>query len=177
MQFTKTDFEETSQVAEIIKFCDAADLKTLEQVADEIYRYQPFVISIFLGFKDDVDIYQHDELLRILLIIWLFFQNRKNVKRAQITEKQFEARQRKNAAFLKYLDGEPKQVQEQATADNLGALKSKALFTVFLFKLKEGPALKKLDPELSGIILVGMKSLIESFEELSEPNRRRFARR
>lgn len=177
MQFTNTDLEETKKVAEIIKFCDTADLKTLEQVADQIYRYQPFVISIFLGYKDEVDIYQHDEILRILIIIWSFFKDRKNVKSTQITEKQFEARQRKNVAFLKYLQGEPRQAQPQTTADNLGALKSKALFTAVLFKLKEGPALKEVDAELSPIILLGMKSLIESFEELSKPKRRRLVRR
>ena len=178
MQFTKTDLEENRQVAEIIQFCDTADLNALEQIADQIYRYQPFLISIFLGYKDEVDVFQHDEIMRILIIIWRFFQDKKNVKRKQITVKKFEARQRKNVAFLKYLEREPSgQAQKQTTADNLGALKSKALFTAVLFKLKEGPALKKLDPELSGIILVGMKSLIESFEELSKPKRRRFARR
>ena len=177
MQFTKTDFQQTDQVAEIIKFCDTADLKTLEQIADQIYRYQPFLISIFLGFKDQVDVYQHDEILRILLIIWLFFKDHKNVKHTQITQKQFETRQRKNAAFLNYLGGESEQVQKHTTADNLGALKSKALFTAVLFKIKQGPALKTLEPQLPGIILVGMKSLIEAFEELTKPKRRKFARR
>lgn len=167
MQFTDTDFQETEQVAQIVLFCDQADNQTLEQVADEIYRYQPFLISIFLGYKDDVDIFQHDELLRVLIIIWLFFKDRPNVKRTKITEKMFEAKQRKNAQFLKYLEGEPNQKTKEQTTDlNLGALKSKALFSVVLFKIKDGAALKKLDIEFIGIILLGMKSLIECFEQI-----------
>ncbi len=178
MQFTDTDFQQTEQVAQIVLFCDQADNQTLEQVADEIYCYQPFLISIFLGYKDDVDIFQHDELLRVLIIIWLFFKDRPNVKRIKITEKMFEATQRKNAQFLKYLEGEPNQkAKEQITDLNLGALKAKALFSVVFFKIKDGAALKKLDIESIGIILLGMKSLIECFEQISKPKRRRTSRR
>ncbi len=86
MKFTNKDFRETEQMAEFIKFCDTADMRTLEQISDEIYRYQPFLISLFLGYKDDIDAFQHDEFLRILIIIWLFFRDHQSVKQTKITE-------------------------------------------------------------------------------------------
>ena len=177
MQFTNTDFEETKKVADLIKFCDTADNATLEKVTDQIYVHQPFVLSLFLGYKDEVDIFQLDEVLHILIIIWLFFRDRKNVRQNRITQKMFEGREKKNMAFLQYLEGEPDKQKDQILEGNLGALQSKALFTMVLFKFKEGPALKKLDPKLSGIMLIGMKSLIECFEQISKPKRRRVFRR
>lgn len=174
MQFTDTDFGQTDRVAELVRFCDTADIKTLEQVTDEIYRHQPFLISLFMGYKDDVDMLQLDEVLRVLIIIWLFFKEHENVKSSKITVNTFEARQMKNVRFLKYLDGEPsKQDQDNIIDANLGALESKALFTAVLFKFKEGPALKKLHPEPSGIMLLGMKSLIECFEDISKSKKKR----
>ncbi len=170
MKFTDKDFRETEQMAEFIKFCDTADMRTLEQITDEIYRYQPFLISLFLGYKDDIDAFQHDEFLRILIIIWLFFRDHQSVKQTKITEKMYEARGNQNIQFLQYLDGEPdEKTKGQTTEINLGVLKSKALFTAVLFKVKEGPALKKLNPESSAIMLLGLKSLIECFEDIAKP--------
>lgn len=173
MKFTDTDAQESNQVAEFIKFCDTADNATLEKISDEIYLYQPFVLSLFLGFKDEVDIFQLDEILRIFLIIWLFFRDRENVKKKKITEKIFEARQRKNLQFLQYMQDLPiKQDRDQALNYNLGALKSKALF-----KFKEGPTLKKLETARSALMLIGIKSLIECFEHISRPKKHRPSRR
>lgn len=173
MQFTDTDFQQTNQVAELIRFCDTADIKTLEQLMDEIYRHQPFLISLFMGYKEEVDMLQLDEILRVLIIIWLFFRANENVKRSKITVRMFENMERKNVSFLKYLEGEPAgQAHQDTTAANLGALQSKALFTAVLFKIKQGSALKKLNPEISGIILLGLKSLIECFEDISKSKRK-----
>ena len=165
MNFTSGDFEQTEQIAGIIQFCDKANIKALEQIVDEIYKYQPFVISIFLGYKDDMTPHQHDEILRVLIIIWLFFKSSKNVRRQKINATLFEKKQQQNVQFLQYLSGEPsQQAQHLTTGLNLSQLKSKALFTAVLFKVREGKTLKKLDTHTAAIILLGMKSLIEAFE-------------
>lgn len=167
MDFTSKDFEQTEQVARIVQLCDKADIEELERIVDEIYKYQPFVISMFLGYKDDMTPYQHDEILRVLIIIWLFFKSNKNVKRRKINVALFEKKQQKNVQFLQYLSGEPSnEAQLLTTGLNLGQLKSKALFTAVLFKIREGKTLKKLEQRTSNIILLGMKSLIETFEHV-----------
>ncbi|WP_367390126.1 hypothetical protein [Lewinella sp. LCG006] len=154
-------------VSELVDFCANVDNATLEKVVDQIYTHQPFVVSLFLGYKDDVDMFQLDELLRILIVIWLFFEDHPRVKQKRITQKMFEARQKKNVTFLDYMDGEPSQsAKNQLVAENLKALHSKELWTMVFYKFKEGAALKTLDPQLSGIILIGMKSLMECFEEV-----------
>ena len=117
--------------------------------------------------KDGAGVFQLDELLRILIVIWLFFEDRPRVKQKRITQKMFEARQKENVNFLEYMDGEPSQsAKNQLVAENLQALHSKELWTMVFYKFKEGAALKTLDTQLSGIILIGMKSLIECFEEI-----------
>ncbi|MFK7979150.1 MAG: hypothetical protein AB8G86_04155 [Saprospiraceae bacterium] len=167
MDFTSKDFEQTEQVARIVQLCDKTDIEELERIVDEIYKYQPFVISIFLGYKDDMNPYQHDEILRVLIIIWLFFKSNKNVERRKINVALFEKKQQKNVQFLQYLSGEPSnEAQLLTTGLNLGQLKSKALFTAVLFKIREGKTLKNLEQRTSNIILIGMKSLIEAFEHV-----------
>lgn len=167
MDFTSEDFKQTEQVANIIRFCDKADMVQLGKIVDDIYKYQPFVISMFLGYKDDMNPYQHDEILRVLIIIWLFFKSNKNVERRKINVALFEKKQKQNVQFLQYLDGEPSnEAQLLTTGLNLGQLKSKALFTAVLFKIKEGKTLKNLEQHTSAIIILGMKSLIEAFEHV-----------
>jgi len=167
MDFSDNDFKETEQVAEIIRFCDTAGIKVLEQVVDDIYRYQPFLISIFLGYKDDVTTSQHDEILRILIIIWLYFKEKQVVKQQAISLPLFEKKEQQNIHFLQYLEGDASwEAQQITTTLNLGLLQSKALFTAVLFKIKDGATLKQLDTNTAAIILLGMKSLIEAFEEI-----------
>lgn len=174
MQIAEDNPVQRQKVAQAVHFCDNADLKTLEQITDEIYHHQPFLISLFLGYKDEVDPYQHDEILRTLIIIWLYFRENKNVKRKKITAGMFEAMEEKNIRFLKYLEGEPTiQAQALTTLNDLKQLKSLGLFTAVLFKVKEGKALSKLPDDEAAIILVGLKSLIECFEKISKPSRLR----
>ena len=168
VKFTKQDFKETRDLATIINFCDQADNKTLEQVVDDIYRYQPFLISLFLGYKDDVTPHQHDELIRIIIIIWLFFKDYKGVKKQTINDIQFEQQQQKNVQFLQYLEGEPTLHAQSVTTElNLQQLQSKALFTAVLYRVLEGQHLQHLDTEEQGIMILSLKSLIECFESLS----------
>jgi len=120
MDFTSDDFKQTGQVASIIQFCDKADMGQLGRIVDEIYKYQPFVISMFLGYKDDMNPYQHDEILRVLIIIWLFFKSNKNVERRKINVALFEKKQKQNVQFLQYLSGESSyKAQELTTGLNL----------------------------------------------------------
>ncbi len=73
MQFADSDFQQVNQVAQLINFCDAADNKTLEQIVDEIYRHQPFLRSLFIGDKDVLDMAGFGEVLRLLILVYLFF--------------------------------------------------------------------------------------------------------
>jgi len=172
MQPISEDPAQLQKVAQIVHYCDTADLKTLEQIADEIYQYQPFLISLFLGYKDDVDPLQHDKILRVIIIIWLYFRDSKNARRKKITEGMFEAQEKKHLHFLKYFEGEPtEQAKSQLTLQDLKNLKSIELMALVWGRVLQGPALKKMEAETKGITLIGFKALIECFEKISKPSR------
>jgi hypothetical protein len=102
-----------------------------------------------------------------LIITWLFFKDNQNVKRQQINISLFEKKQKNNIQFLNYLSGKDSWNAQQSSTDiNLSLLKSKALFTAVLSKVKQGKTLQKLDEHTGGIIILSMKSLIEAFEEV-----------
>jgi hypothetical protein len=53
----QNNLETMKNVSELVDFCATADNATLEKIVDQIHTHQPFVVSLFLGYKDDVDIF------------------------------------------------------------------------------------------------------------------------
>ena len=88
IKFTEQDFRDSEQLAGIAVKMEEMNPLTLAREADEIYKHQPFLLSLFLGFKDDVTMPQLEELLRIMLLMWYFYRDKNNIKKVKITEKQ-----------------------------------------------------------------------------------------
>lgn len=69
--------------------------------------------------------------------------------------------------MLKYYEGEQGQkASMELISNDLKNLKSKSLFGGIVFQFFEKASLSEMENEDRGIILVGMKTLIECFEEI-----------
>lgn len=134
---------------------------------DEIYQYQPFMISVILGFHFDLNPEEHGEVIKIGMLIWEFFKDKNGIKTQKVTQKQFERLQKRNVYLLKYLEGEPDlSEQSNITGIDLNKVKSKALLTVVWFRFEEIVSLSNMTTENKGLVLIGMKSLIECLDEI-----------
>ncbi len=109
-----------------------------------------------------------EEIIKIIFLIWEFFKKHPQTEIAKITETQFMRIQQRNDYMLKYFEGEQSENSKlEVISADLKNLKSKALFTGVIFQFNQKIALLNIKNESRGVILVGLKSLIECFEEIT----------
>jgi hypothetical protein len=107
MKFREKDFGEIDRVSKIIRFVDEMDIKYADQESDEIYQKQPFILSLILGYRFDVNPGELGEVIKVIYIIWEYFKVFKNIGSQQVTEEQYERITVRNLHMLKYYEGEP----------------------------------------------------------------------
>lgn len=167
IKFTQKNFDETDQLAKLIKKIDHVDLTYANAASDEIFQRQPFFLSVILGYQFDVSKEELEEIIKISFLVWEYFRSNPNVQKKQVSQAYFEKAQARNIDMLKYSDGEPNErAKMKVYPYDLQKLKSKALWTAILFRCDNRPVLRKMDTETKGIILIGMKSFIDCFETI-----------
>ncbi|WP_020530993.1 hypothetical protein [Flexithrix dorotheae] len=167
MKLTKNDFKDIPQLSALIKAVDNIDAEYANRVSDEIYKYQPFFLSVLLGYRLDTKPEELDELMRVYFMIWEYFKSKPYVKTKKITEAFFERAEKKHIDMLKYSEGEPNEsARKKVFSNDLENLQSKGLWTAVLLKFEDREALLKMEKESKVIILIGIKSFIECFENL-----------
>ena len=170
LKLTDKDFSEVKKVAEIIKEVDHSNISELVNSFEEIEKYQPFLISLLLGFKDQLNKIELDELANTLIIIWRYYQNFPKTMEVRITADQYQDFDEKNLRFLNYLTGEPNEEARLKTiALNLDSLESKALLTGLFYRYNENKNLSSMEKGLKGEVLLGLKSLIQCFDSINQP--------
>ena len=167
MKFTQKDFNETTELAGLLSKIDYLSPEDVNTLSDEIFKRQPFFLTVLLGYRFEITPKELEEIMKIYFLIWKYFRANKNVQTNQVTETYFEKVQNRHIKMFKYIEGEPKQNDKiDVYSHDLGKLKSKALLTAVLHRYNNRPTLIKMDDESKGIIFVGIKSFIECFETI-----------
>jgi len=167
MNIAPKDLQQVDQIAALLQKIDANDARFFEEVLEEIHRHQPFLLSSMLGYQYDFSSEAFNDILKLHLLIWMYFREQSAAKKKVVTQAQFESHESRNIHLLKYLAGEnPNDKSYTAVIEeDLERLRSKALWTACMFRFNEQPALKTLDSQTRGLTLIGLKSMIECFEE------------
>ena len=169
MKFTKKNYKENEIVADIIKETDNSSIQELSEILDEMRVYQPLLISIFLGFKDDLSYEELDELAKDLIIIWKFFSDKPKSKKTKITENLLYKFDKKNAEFINYLSGEDSQKEfRNITKIDLESIESKGLLSGIFFRYNENKVHVNMNHEIRNELILQMRSLIECFEYINK---------
>lgn len=168
MELTENDHNEAEEIARLIIKIDKMDEQYFHQVSDEIYKYQPFFLTVLLGYRLDISLDELDEIMNIYFLTWEYFKANKNLRIRKVIKSDFENIQRKNVQMLKYSEGEPTPNEMNLVFTNdLQNLKSKALFGAIILKALENPILSAMDMKMKGYILIDIKSFIECFESIA----------
>ncbi len=168
MIISKEDKKESLKVGQLIKKIELIDENYVNGESDIISQKQPFLISLILGYRFDLKPLELEEIMKIIFLIWEFFKKHHRAEIAKITETQFLRIQQRNVHMIKYFEGEQsKNSKLEVISADLENLKSKSLFTGVIFQFNQKVALLNMKTETRGIILVGLKSLIECFEEVT----------
>lgn len=167
MKVTEKDRVEIERIKTIISKIDRNDLTYFNQVTDEIFQYQPFLLSVFLGYRFDLNPEQHDEAIKIMILIWEFYKGNPGIRNRKLTVDRFEKVQQKNIYLLKYLEGEQNEEEKKKIiATGYNKVSSKALLAEVFLRFNHQKPLLELHWELKGILLIGIVSIIESLEEI-----------
>ena len=100
------DFSETDEIGKLLKKIDSVDEQYISSTYEEMQQFQPFLLSLLLGYQDDLNTIELNEIIKVYLIIWEFFKEKRNIKKRQLTTIQFEEVQKRNIGFFQYLDAE-----------------------------------------------------------------------
>ncbi len=166
MKFTQQDFDEIDTLAKLTKKIDNINATYVNTVSDDIYKKQPFLLSILLGYHNDVTPLELEELMKIYFLIWEYFKDNKNIQTKKLTEQLFEDYHNRNIQMLRYIDSEDLDQQTIVYKQELQNLKSKALMTAILYRLNSRSGLIEMNSQTKGIILIGIKAFIECFETI-----------
>ena len=162
--YNEKDNSETSELAGLIRKIDTLDAQYVNRICEEIFKHQPFFLTVLLGYRADVSPQELEEIMKIYFLIWEYFGSNENLPKRKVTQAQFEKLQRGNKYMLDYSEGEPEESREKIYTDTLQNLQSKSLWTAVLFRYNNRPVLINMDRENKGIILLGILSFIQSFE-------------
>jgi hypothetical protein len=161
------DKKESLRVGQLIKKIELIDAEYVHKESDVISQKQPFLISLMLGYRFDLNELELEEIIKVIFLIWEFFKNHQQLEINKISETQFLPIQQRNIHMLKYFEGERgENAKLELVSADLENLNSKSLFTGVILQFNQKVALLNMKAETRGIILVGLKSLIESFEEI-----------
>ena len=167
LKFTQNDFIETAILAESIKKIDQIDSDYVNSISDEIFRCQPFFLTVLLGHRIDVSMEELEEIMKIYFLVWEYFRLKPNIQTKKVTESNFNKILKRNVKMLKYSEGESKEVDKsEIFAYDLQNLKTKSLMASVFFRFNERPTLLNMDIQKKGPIMIGIKCFIECFETI-----------
>lgn len=157
--------ENEDEFAMRLKHLDYIDEAYVQRVSDEIYIYQPFLLSMFTGYRLDVSDAQLGEIMKLFFLIWESFKDETNVRTTRLTEEFYTKLHDRNVEFLKRLE----RSGEGLGTDDLQGLnrRSRHLLASVLAAFYAKPALRQMKTEKKVAILVGLKTLIQSLEAIT----------
>lgn len=166
-QITDKEAQEVKEVSALSDIVNNIDVAYINAATDEMYKHQPFVLSLLLGYRVDLQPDEFEEIGKVIFLIWEYFKKRSKVKARQISEVQFNAKQDQLISMLKYIEGAKNSTKgKRIVIDDFKNLTSTALFAGVLVRFDTREPLHSMNKEKRAILLAGMKSLIECFESL-----------
>jgi hypothetical protein len=143
------------------------DFDYANNITNELFRYQPFILSTIMGYKMDVAMEDLPDLINLYVLIWLFYRDKKNVRKVQITEQQYSKQESRFVAMLKkYETTISTAAKNKMIDDDLNSFSSKSLYATLVSECRENEILDRLNRESGGAVYAGYITLIKCFDEI-----------
>lgn len=138
----------------------------IDDMMKEIRGNQPFLLSLCGGIIQDTTTAVANDMAQILLLVWGFFREYSAVWKAQITTRQYERIQNRSIAMLQYGQGEKSRPRAELYGQDIKKLRSTALFADIAMDVAGRKKLAVLGQADASTVCLGIKCLIECFEEI-----------
>lgn len=165
----QNDKIESARVAHLIKKVESMDATYVDLESNIIAQKQPFLISLLLGYRNELKESELEEMMRIIFLIWEYFKDFKQIGESKISADQFERIRLRNIKMLAYYEGEQNDNDKLAlTGSDINHLKSKALITGVLFLMNHKKPLSAMKSGQKGTLFLDMKCLVECLDEITK---------
>ncbi len=167
LELTPRDREETEKLSELLKKMETLEISYVDSVTDDIFRYQPFFLSVLLGHSLDNTPEEFESIMKIYFVVWEYYKEKPNIKKRQVTEAKYTNALKKNASMLNYANDEPTQKDKaKIYTKDLQNIKSKSLIATMYFMLDYNKPLLKWNTEKKGYLLLELKTFVECFDTI-----------
>jgi len=165
-----SDMAAARRIAEIIRHVEnnEEDFAFANTVTDELYLYQPFILSMMMGYKMDLTPGELSGVIKLFIVIWEYNKVNSGVRSTPISQERYERVEDRNISVLKNIErsGSDKDRPDYLIED-LNRSDSKALLAALFMQFKENESLRNMAIQTKGPLLIGLKSVIECFDEVS----------
>ena len=167
VELTASDFEELAEIVKLSQKVDRADEDYVTSISAEIFQYQPFLLSVIIGYRFDLSAVELEEIMKNYFLVWESVKNNHKVFKTKVTKSKFEKSELKTKQMIFYLNKETNQQDIfEGYFSRWGNLRSKALMTSIIHRYNTRDGLIEMKLETRGITLIGTLSFIECFENL-----------
>lgn len=164
MDVTSQDNDELEILKTVLGKIDALEREGTESIYTRIYENQPLILSMMMMYEDNVDLGNLDEeqfndIRDLLFIVFLFFEEKTNISKAEVTQEAFQEKLELNLNFVNYLVGEDLESQAKLTVEDLEKMHFKSLYTTLTQMANDYNSFIKMDHNLRGAIFLEIKTL------------------
>ena len=171
MDILQRDMDEAEFVGDLIHLVNMMEQKEIKDVIDRMTKNQPFILSILLSYEPHFKKANLDEMMKMFLVIYLFFEEKTDIGKKPIDEAAYKACKEKNRQFVKYFAGEQGfENQLQTSRLYLSNLRFKSLFAGMIkmsnvqYDLEELELTEEPDSKFPWISIIATKALIDCLE-------------
>lgn len=144
---SKREVKELERVLELEKKIDSIGPQYVDDMSTEIFKYQPFYLSVLLGYRMDVTPLELDELLRVYFLVWEYFRTSDGPLKKIVTQAQFEKAEDQMVAMLQYSEGVSQNDKGDVFEKDIDTLKSKVLMGVVVSRFQKRSILANMEAD------------------------------
>jgi len=126
----------------------ASDFDWAGTVTDELFIYQPFLLSMLMGYQFDLSASELEEALVLYTAVWEHYKVNPKVKNKAVTETRFD------------------HFHDNYMRERIENESGTVLLAVILERFASRPVLRRMEIQTKAALVTGIKSRIACFEEL-----------
>jgi hypothetical protein len=167
LHIDQKDLKDMAKVELLIRMIDSQDQAYFGKVLDEMHQFQPFLLSVLLGYQFDLTPLQHEKAIKIFALIWEYFADRENLRKKQIREENLEHSLANNIRTLERFGKETSSQSKNAVlADDMARINAKGLYMAIFHMVSSDKVFETMGIRERAYLLMGLKNIIECMEAM-----------
>jgi len=161
------DLKNLAKVDSLIRMIDLQDQAYFEKVLDEMHLFQPFLLSVLLGYQFDLTPLQHEKVIKIFTLIWAYFSDHENLRKKQVREEDLEDRLAGNLRTLQRFEKETTTDGKNTIfTEDMARINATGLYAAIFHMVGSDKVFDNMGVRDRTCLAIGLKNIIECIEAL-----------